>query len=182
MLCSPQKNKVGLWWDKCALNGVPMQPQVISNCDWSLGCSEKDLIFLLLVEAADVNHVSGGYFEPGNMQSWEHIIEIGLLCSMSPIVYSSLYNLISTWWLIFAAVNCLLGAKFLLESLLGYFHLDPTERTFNQNIWIFSCDQAALWTAFSVRLPVRHTFFTMFPSSYHHEMFRSYYHWPMWGP
>ena len=27
----------------------------------------------------------------------------------------------------------------------------------------------------SVRLSVRHTFFTMFPSSYHHEIFRSYY-------
>ena len=28
----------------------------------------------------------------------------------------------------------------------------------------------------SVRLSLRHTFFTMFPSSYHHEIFRSYYH------
>ena len=25
---------------------------------------------------------------------------------------------------------------------------------------------------------VRHTFLTMFPSSYHHEIFRSYYQWP----
>ena len=25
---------------------------------------------------------------------------------------------------------------------------------------------------------VRHTFLTMFPSSYHHETFRSYYQWP----
>ena len=41
----------------------------------------------------------------------------------------------------------------------------------------FSCDQAALQMAFSVCLSVRpsvrpsvcHTFFTMFPSSYHHE-------------
>ena len=47
----------------------------------------------------------------------------------------------------------------------------------------FSCDQAALWMVFSVRLSVclsvclsvRHTFLTMFPSSYHHEIFRSYY-------
>ena len=28
----------------------------------------------------------------------------------------------------------------------------------------------------SVRLSVRHTFFTMFPSLYHHEIFRSHYH------
>ena len=56
---------------------------------------------------------------------------------------------------------------------------------------IFSWDQAALWMVFSVRLYVRpsvrpsvcpsvrlsvcHTFLTMFPSSYHHEIFRSYH-------
>ena len=47
---------------------------------------------------------------------------------------------------------------------------------------LFSCDQAALQMVFSVRLSVcpsvRHTFLTMFPSSYHHETFRSYYQWP----
>ena len=39
---------------------------------------------------------------------------------------------------------------------------------------IFSCDQAAIWLVQSVCpsvcLSVRHTFFTMFPSSYHHEI------------
>ena len=40
---------------------------------------------------------------------------------------------------------------------------------------LFSCNQAALWMVFSVRLSVRHTFLTMFPSSYHHEIFRSYH-------
>ena len=34
----------------------------------------------------------------------------------------------------------------------------------------------------SVRLSVRHTFFTMFPSSYHHEIFRRYYQWQKWRP
>ena len=33
-----------------------------------------------------------------------------------------------------------------------------------------------------VCLYVCHTFFTMFPSSYHHEIFRSYYHWQKEGP
>ena len=45
--------------------------------------------------------------------------------------------------------------------------------------YIFSYDQAALWMVQSVCLSVclsvcpsvRHTFFTMFPSSYHHEIF-----------
>ena len=55
---------------------------------------------------------------------------------------------------------------------------------------IFSCDQAALQMVFSVcpsvRLSVRpsvcHTFLTMFPSSYHHEIFRNYYHGQEWCP
>ena len=34
----------------------------------------------------------------------------------------------------------------------------------------------------SVRLSVRHTFLTMFPSSDHHEIFRSYYQWQKWCP
>ena len=38
----------------------------------------------------------------------------------------------------------------------------------------------------SVRLSVRpsvcHTFLTMFPSTYHHEIFRSYYQWQKWRP
>ena len=34
----------------------------------------------------------------------------------------------------------------------------------------------------SVCLSVRHTFFTMFVSSYHHEIFRSYYHGQKWCP
>ena len=52
------------------------------------------------------------------------------------------------------------------------------------DLGLFSCDQAAIWLVQSVRLSVCpsvrlsvcHTFFTMFPSSYHHEIFRSYYH------
>ena len=34
----------------------------------------------------------------------------------------------------------------------------------------------------SVRPSVHHTFFTMLPSSYHHEIFRSYYQWQKWRP
>ena len=34
----------------------------------------------------------------------------------------------------------------------------------------------------SVRPSVCHTFLTMFPSSYHHEIFRSCYQWQMWRP
>ena len=47
---------------------------------------------------------------------------------------------------------------------------------------IFNCDQAALWMVQSVRPSVHHTFLTMFPSSYHHEIFRTYYQWQKWRP
>ena len=59
-----------------------------------------------------------------------------------------------------------------------------------KNVFVFSCDQAAIWLVQSVRLSVRpsvclsvrHIFFTMFPSSYHHEIFRRYYHGQEWCP
>ena len=38
------------------------------------------------------------------------------------------------------------------------------------------------WYFPSVCLSVCHTFFTMFPSSYHHEIFMSYYHGQKWCP
>ena len=66
------------------------------------------------------------------------------------------------------------------ESTLSY----TWHKHFSSYCDVFSCDQAALWTVFSVRLSVClsvcHTFLTMFPPSYHHEIFRSYYQWPKW--
>ena len=56
----------------------------------------------------------------------------------------------------------------------------------NGNAMIFSCDQAALRTLLSVRRSVCpsicHTFLTMFPSSYHHEIFWNDYQWQKWYP
>ena len=77
------------------------------------------------------------------------------------------------------------------RNLLGH---DDNQKNLKE-LWssvclIFSCDQAALWMVQSVRLSVCpsvrpsvcHTFLTMFPSSYHHEIFRSYYQWQKWRP
>ena len=68
-------------------------------------------------------------------------------------------------------------------------HFFLLNSAYHQSV-IFSCDQAALWmvqsvclsVCLSVYLSVRHTFLTMFPSSYHHEIFRSYYQWQKWRP
>ena len=77
-----------------------------------------------------------------------------------------------------------------LHTLSQFIHVYVQYFYKNIHIWCllhgFSCDQAALRTLLSVCLSVRpsvcHTFFTMFPSSYHLEIFRSYYHWPTWCP
>ena len=93
------------------------------------------------------------------------------------------------------------GAVFDIAQILAYLVHNMSRSQlylgFGHFGWLpsfFSCDQAALWMVQSVRLSVRlsvcpsvrpsvcHTFLTMFPSSYHHEIFRSYYQWQKWRP
>ena len=67
-----------------------------------------------------------------------------------------------------------------------YWTLFPDDSQASMVFSLFSCDQAALQMVFAVCLSVRlsvcpsvrHTFLTMFPSSDHHESFRSNYQWP----
>ena len=57
--------------------------------------------------------------------------------------------------------------------------------TFDPNLcdmFLAATKQLYDWFSPSVRLSVRHTFFTMFPSSYHHEIFRNYFQWQKWRP
>ena len=89
----------------------------------------------------------------------------------------------------------------LIQSyLIQYAHSDLISdfSIFSIHSVIFSCDQAAIWlvqsvclsVCLSVRLSVClsvcpsvcHTFLTMFPSSYHHEIFKSNYHSQKWCP
>ena len=53
-------------------------------------------------------------------------------------------------------------------------------------LFLAATKQLNEWYFPSVRLSVRpsvcDTFLTMFPSSYHHEIFRSCYQWQMWHP
>ena len=50
------------------------------------------------------------------------------------------------------------------------------------NLFLAANKQLYEWFSLSVCLSVRHTFLTMFPSSYHHEIVRSYYQWQKWRP
>ena len=49
-------------------------------------------------------------------------------------------------------------------------------------LFLAATKQLYEWFSPSVCLSVRHTFLTMFPSSYHQEIFRSYYQWQKWRP
>ena len=49
---------------------------------------------------------------------------------------------------------------------------------FVQLHFLAATKQLYKWYFPSVRPSVCHTFLTMFPSPYHHEIFRSYYQWP----
>ena len=80
--------------------------------------------------------------------------------------------------------QCLIDVEWILMQLLYLtrttFFMFPAELIHDSIggfTWdaYFSCDPVALRALLSVRLSVCHTFFTMFLSSYHHEIFRSDY-------
>ena len=73
------------------------------------------------------------------------------------------------WWIQY----CLFWTEwhYLNQSFLGF--LAATKQLYK---WYFPS------VRLSVCPSVCHTFFTMFPSSYHHEIFRSYYHGQKWCP
>ena len=64
----------------------------------------------------------------------------------------------------------------------GYGRLDGLYNV----VFLAATKQLYDWFSPSVRpsvcLSVCHTFFTIFPSAYHHEIFRSYYHGQRWCP
>ena len=107
--------------------------------------------------------------------------DIDHISSMILLVYLQLQNIY--WWCVYSSFFAMFVSHTISWILCYWWSL-------NLHLCIFSCDQAAIWLVQSVRpsvrpsvcLSVRHTFFTMFPSSYHHEIFRSYYHGQKWCP
>ena len=81
-------------------------------------------------------------------------------------------------WDHFAQVNQQTALKWWGNIPTSFY--SPGKHTF------FNCDQAALWMVQSIRpsvlLSAHHIFFTRFSSLYHHEIFRSDYHWQRWCP
>ena len=77
-----------------------------------------------------------------------------------------------------------------LQHLSWIYHVHSPKYWMDGHIFLAATKQLYEWFSPSVRLSVRpsvclsvcHTFLTMFPSSYHHEIFRSYYQWQKWRP
>ena len=90
--------------------------------------------------------------------------------------------LCSQWWKVYQNDNIFIVVYIqqlstsLTLPLHSYF-LAATKQLYK---WYFP--SVCLSVCLSVRLSVCHTFFTMFPSSYHHEIFRTYYHGQKWCP
>ena len=68
------------------------------------------------------------------------------------------------------------------KSLIAWSDIFLVLTYFGGSCFLAATKQLYKWYFPSVCPSVRHTFFTMFPSSYHHEIFRSYYHGQKWCP
>ena len=92
------------------------------------------------------------------------------------------------WYQFISSISIIYGNTNVMISTWSQHVCGKIGECQHKRFMFFSCDQAALcswlyeWFSPSVRLSVRHTFLTMLPSSYHHEIFRSYYQWQKWRP
>ena len=109
-----------------------------------------------------------------------------ILIRIHPFSFKEMHLKMSGKWRLFCLKRCALLKHILPPYPQGS---PPYPRSFFSSLplplfslFFFSCDQAALWSPSvcpSVRLS--HLFHYV-SSSYHHEIFRSYYPWQKWGP
>ena len=82
----------------------------------------------------------------------------------------------SIWWEPLSSNVFTICAVYWSLGRRGYFGVS------NVVLVLAATKQLYDWFSPSICLSVRHTFLTMFSSSYHHEIFRSYYQWHKWRP
>ena len=151
----------------------------------------------LAVQKTDTSVIPTDFFQ---VKIHEMVIEIKM--NMIPIISFSIYDIgvshiiVNIFKFIFTLIN-LVAIISDINMWLWLWLKFMYHQRWSLNQWLgnclfiyFSCDQTALRTPLSVRpsvclsvcLSVCHTFFTMFLSSYHHEIFTSYYHCQRWCP
>ena len=97
--------------------------------------------------------------------------------SNSPHWFLAATKKLYEWWSLSASIPVWHTCASALSGWVLYRQLELTKLTRPDLHHV-----VGLFILRDVRLSIRHTFFTMFPSLYHHEIFRSYYHWLKWCP
>ena len=118
---------------------------------------------------------------PDGKLSWKTIVTVvshHFQCEfdikVSTIKISNSSGIIQWWDVVISIVGCLVTVQ---TNACYMLFLAATKQLYK---WYFPSVRLSVCP--SVRPSVCHTFFTMFPSSYHHEIFRSYYHGQKWCP
>ena len=112
-------------------------------------------------------------------------MQLGMLCNGNLHTWKD-GPYIETWhW--FLQPNYLLVSATCVSWQQGYHPsssllITSVARTLNQCGFLAGTKQLYECSCLTVRPSIRHTFFTMFPSSYHHGIFVSYYYWQKWCP
>ena len=140
---------------------------------------------------------------PSHRDSMVVVVGLGWCMTVLSLMWLSIYN--KEWDItVIQPISSPSLLELFMKALVDiWIDLYLIKFQFLSILCVFSCDQAALWMVFSVRLSVCpsvrlsvclsvcpsvrlsvcpsvrlsvcHTFLTMFPSSYHHEIFRSYH-------
>ena len=129
--------------------------------------------------------------------SWNCVDITGFIHFVMLIIVRKIYNVMELcrhyWFNLYGDVQHCLKPSWLhavvLTTWCGFLHsLDIScNHVFSflaatKQLYEWFSQSVCLSVRLSVRPSVCHTFLTMFPSSYHHEIFRSYYQWQKWRP
>ena len=166
---------------------------------WKLKTDLTDLVLLF-----NIGHIHLKYVMTGDncIQTWGSIFTIAQIRCLGR--HADIYSdrdgnkfwmpiLVNVRWqsvrLMKTRLHCPISISnpYILSSLINFmffmlFRNMISSSTCNVRSFLAATKQLYKWyfpSVFSsVRPYVCHTFLTMFPSSYHHEIFRTYYRWP----
>ena len=167
------------WWVARARNGgIPVRLfRGKHRVKWRFGISS---LSLLSVNRVPFSWLGIGWGHSGAFHALAVDVSPEGFFKAFPVMFLSCLYCVQC----FSFLVCLAMLKvpcFLWKSLFTCVVIQGTSRlhllSFN-GMFLAATKQLYEWYFLSVF----HTFLTMFPSSDHHEIFRSYYQWPKWGP
>ena len=144
-------------------------------------------IYLILYTSYVTPHISHHTSHHTTPQHMETLVQEAQILDENKTLASGHLDI---WHLVFGKSRYVIGIyllnhNFLKRHLITDLMFRPRSRHFlaaTKQLYDWFSPSVRPSVCPSVRLSVCHTFFTMFPSSYHHEIFRSYYHGQKWCP